>query len=825
MTSNGIAEKILSLLIFNNSSINALLLVCLTYFVAGYVFVRQINIKDYHLSQFRILLSPLFGFSFLALFLNTSVIFGAQMKYLYIFVLLELLISLILMLYDHFKFINFRSVVILIVAMAVLLFSSIGLFNIGKNYLGYGWVDSLNYISAAEILKHYPLNIPRSSIMDKPYLIPGFDAKNDRIAECLNLVFFSILFRENTKFVFGPVILSSVFLFFLASFLLTQLFIKSWIKSIFVAVNIGISSSFAMLHIETFLSHALAVPFLIVYLYLIELFKSNISKYNLFCLAIIFSTLFFLYPELVPVLIIISIPYIFIFFNKRHLFSASVFMLMILFFFLVNKSVVLNIIFNRVGVKLSVLDPIYSFSGSIFMLNRIMFGHIDTWEILTVVSILVVSLSMLNLFFIFKNKEKNKYGMSVAILLLVIFFPLVYSYKYHYFKLFLTISPLIILSFYVFLNRFTGKGKIFNMIFIFILLFCLFFSVKGTRNIIRFTYLPGGRSQIGGLYYAEDATLNDSLEKLSEKKILINGRNSMETAWLAYHARRNTVKVIGSDYAMRDISASYPSLIFNSKDKLGDYQIISTQKYPEVIEGKDLSVFSYFSNSQGLEGNYPDQFSWIGKKAEFGFYLNKNQSLNGNLSIEMGKGPFNDLLIRKFQIYSGKNLLGEGNFNDQSKMFYYPVTLNKGENNFDIITNMSHPIHSNSTDPREFNILASNMKLFLCDGSFKNLYYLIHESDGWVTDKGMQIIGCMPKGADELRIHFDKIVKLDDTYNFQVNSMPIIGIRKGNSVIIHGILQFIKDNYLSVEIIPEFYEKLGKDQRDLSFFPVNYSRF
>lgn len=823
MTTNGVTEKIVSLLVFNNPSINALLLVCLAYFVAGYVFARLINIKEHRLSRFRILLSPLFGFSFLALFLNTFVIFGVQMKYLYIFVLLELLISLILMFYDHFKFINFRSIVILIVATGVLLFSSIGLFNIGKNYLGYGWVDSLNYISAAEILKDYPLNIAQSSIIDKAYLIPGFDAKNDRIAECLNIVFFSVLFRENTKFVFGPVILSSVFLFFLASFLLSQLFIRSWMKSIFIAVNIGISSSFTMLHIETFLSHALAVPFLVVYLYLIELFRSNISKYNLFCLAIIFSTLFFLYPELVPVLIIVSIPYIFIYLNKRHLFPASIFILTVMFFFLINKSVVLNIIFNRVGAKLSVLDPIYPFSGSIFMLNRIMFGHINTWGILTVVSILIVLFSVLNLFFVFKNREKDKYGLSVAILLLVVLFPLAFSYKYHYFKLFLTISPLIILSFYVFLNRFTRKVKLFNMIFIFILLFCLFFTAKGTRNIIRFTYLPGERSQIGGLYYAQDALLNDSLEKLSGKKILINGRNSMETAWLAYHARQNTVKVIGSDYAMRDISASYPSLIFNSKDKLGDYQIISTQKYPEVIAGKSLAVFSYFSNRQGLEGNYPDQFAWIGKNAEFGFYLNKSLSLNGNLFMEMGKGPFNDLLIRKFQIYSGKNLLGEGNFSGQSKMFYYSVTLNNGENNFYIRTIMSHPIHSNSSDAREFNILVSNMKLFLCDGSFKKLYYLLHETDGWVTDKGMQVIGCVPNGTDDLRVDFSRIVKLNDAYNFQVNSLPIIGKRDGNSIVIHGVEQFIKDNYLSVEIIPEFYEKLVNDQRNLSFFPANYS--
>lgn len=822
MTLTGITEKIVTLFLFKNPSINILLLVCLTYFVSGYVFVRLIQSKSKEFNQFKLLLSPLFGFSFLGIFLNTAIIFGIQMKFLVFPVLLELLISSTLIVYDQLKLINLRVFVVIITSLIVLLFSSIGLFNLGKNYLGYGWVDSLNYISSSEILKDYQLKVPKIDLINKAYLLPGLDVKDDRIAQSLVIVFFSLLTGENTKTIFGPVLLSSVFLFFISMFLLIKLFFKSFFKSILIAVNIGISSSFAMIHIETFLSHALALPYVITYIYLIETFKKNISKYNLFCVGIIFSTLFFLYPELIPILLLISVPYLFMYFKKQNFTSIIVLIFTVLFFFIINKSVVLNIILNRVGTKLSVLDPIYGFSGTIFMLNRILFGHIDIWNLLTVFSIFFVFFSIINIFYIIKNKESDKYGVLATLIFLVLLFPLSFSYKYHYFKLFLTISPIIILSFYIFLDRLAKKNIFFNILFFFILLFCLFYTAKGTRNIIRFTYLPGQRSQIGGLYIYEDSQLFNYLEKTSGKTFLINGRNSMETAWLSYHARNNKIKVISPDFAMRDISAISPKIIFEKAEDLNKYEIISTQKYPTIINSSK-ELYPYFNNVQGLEGDYPNQFTWIGKKAEFGF-ISKKTELSGHLFLDLQKGPFSDSLIRKFNIDYGGNLLAEESFNEQRKLFEYPVDLSIGKNTFYINTIMSNPIKSNSNDIREFNILVSDLKLFICDGSFKKIFFILPETDGWVTNSGFRVIGCVTNDSDNLRIDFSQIVELRESYNFLINNLPTVTIRNDNSIIITEMKRFINKNFLSIEIKPEFSKNIGKDLRQLSFFPINYEK-
>lgn len=819
MTYSGVLEKFTSLVLFRNESINILLLVCLIYFIAGYVVVRQIKIKDDIFERFKFLISPLIGFSVLALFFNVFIILGFEMKSLTIPALIWLVFSLVVMAYDRLKFVTFRLTLVTVVAFFVLLFSSIGLFNVGKNYLGYGWVDSLNYISTAEIFKEYPLNVSRDKLVDKVQYLPAIDVKDDRIAQSLMLVFFSQITGESTKTVFGPVLVSSVFLYFLAVFLLTNLLFKSFYKSIFVALNIGISSSFAMVHVETFFSHASAIPFVILYTYLINVFRKSNDLYCGLFLGLIFSTLFFLYPELVPVLLILSLPYLFNYLNKKQYKFTLAFIITNFVLFWVNKAVILNIIFNRVGAKLTVLDPIYNFSGTIFMFNRIMFGHIDTWGIRSIVSIILVILSVVNVVFIIKNKEKERYGVLVAIFFLIALTPLMFSYKYNYFKLFLTFSPFIILSFYLLVNRFTNK-----YLFVITLIVCLFFAAKGTRHIIRYTYLPGERSQIGGLYYGEDQVLNQKLEKMSGQKLLINGRNSMETAWLAYYGRNNDVKVVSNEFAMRDISASAPKLIFSDYQNIDKYQIISTQKFPEVISRENIKVYPYFVNNQGLEGTYPNQFSWVGKQAEFGFLYQDIEPVIGNVYMKLDKGSFSDFNYRKFEIVSDSKVVNKGNFGENEYMFDFPVDLVKGKISFFIKTLLENSIRSSSSDTREFNLLLSDLKLFVCDGSFEKLYFVLPESDGWVTSDGFKVLGCMNRNNDIINIDFSQIVSLKNNYDFSVNGNINKGIRDDKTIKIEGVKRFVKDNYISIDIIPKFFDRIGNDSRKLSFFPINYSR-
>jgi len=539
-------------------------------------------------------------------------------------------------------------------------------------------------------------------------------------------------------------------------------------------------------------------------------------------LGIIFSTLFFLYPELIPILLLVSIPYLFTYFKKQNFSSVIVFISTIVFFFLVNKNVVLNIILNRVGTKLSVLDPIYGFSGTIFMLNRILFGHIDSWNLLTIFSTLLVIFSIINVFLVIKNKEIEKYGIVVTLIFLILLFPLSFSYKYHYFKLFLTISPMIILSFYIFLNRLSKKNTFLNALFFLITFFCLFFTAKGTRNIMRFTYLPGGRSHIGGLYIRENMKLYDMLEKIRGKDILVNGRNSMENAWISYHARNNNVKVTNPDFAMRSVLSASPKIIFSEKDDIKKYDIISTQNYPEIISN-NIELYPYFNNTQGLEGDYPNQFSWIGKTAEFGF-MSKINKLHGHLLLDFQKGSFNDSITRRFNIYYGKTLLGAGNFNKQRKQFEYPIDIIEGINMLSINTENQVSIKSNSIDLREFNILLSDFKLFICDGNFEKLFYIIPENDGWVTREGFKIIGCVSKNTDDLKINFSQIVELNERYNFSINNISVQSLRKEQTINLMGIRNFVDNNYLSVEIKPEFSRKIDKDPRQLSFFPINYEK-
>lgn len=818
MTYIGLVGKITSLFLLSNTSVNILLLICGVCFMVGYVIVRRIRLENQRLDRVKILLSPLFGFSFLAVFLNVFYIFGLEMKYLVWPIFLELLVSSFFLIKDRFKLFNLFSLGVLLVALMALLFSSVGLFNLGKNYLGYGWVDSLNYVAFGEITKDFSINIPTDVLLDKPQYLPGLAFREDRIAQSLVNVFFSLAIDRDIKTVFGPLLLSSVFLFSLSIFLLTYLFVTSRLKSILIAFNIAISSAFAMIHIETFLSHALAIPIVILYAVLVELFKKSCNLYNAFCLGLVVATLFFLYPELLPVLVIISLPYLFDYINKKRIRWSLVFLSSTLVLFFINRNLILNLLFNRVGTRLVVLDPIYSFSGSIFMLNRMLFGHIDLWNIQTWLSIVIAFLAVVNLVFVVKNKEKEKRGLVAAMLFLIVLIPLSFTYKYHYIKLFLTVSPFVILSFYLFILRFVGK------FFYVFLIVCLFFSAKGTRDIIRYTYLSGGRSQIGGLYYGEDQSLEESLKKTSGEKLLINGRNSMETAWLAYYGRNNKVKVVSNEFAMRDISTSNPELIFDDYQNIAEYKIISTQKFPEVITSESIKIYPYFVNNQGLEGVYPNQFSWIGDEAEFGFINQFVKPAIGHVYMELNKGSFDDSDKRGFSIISNSKLIIKKEFIDKSYSIDFPVTLYKGKNSYFVQTQIVKPILSSTADTRKFNMLLSNLKLFLCDGSFEKLYYIMPETDGWVTNKGLRIIGCLKKGGNEISIDFGQIVNSGNKYDFLINGRRYVGERIGNKLTIGGVGQLVNDNYLSVNIMPGFSRKIGEDTRELSFFPINYSR-
>jgi hypothetical protein len=140
----------------------------------------------------------------------------------------------------------------------------LGLFVMGAEwYSGRGHSDQYNYTAVAQFLTDVPFSTTYAQIGHHPYLIDAIKLKYDRIGVMLLQGWFSAVARQDARTLFEPTILLSPTLVVLVVYALgRRLGLRHW-PALLAATGAGMLPGLALVHLESFLAHAVSIPLLL----------------------------------------------------------------------------------------------------------------------------------------------------------------------------------------------------------------------------------------------------------------------------------------------------------------------------------------------------------------------------------------------------------------------------------------------------------------------------------------------------------------------------------------------------------------------------------
>lgn len=150
------------------------------------------------------------------------------------------------------------------IALAVYLLQGMGLLIVGTRfYMGRAWGDQYNYTVLAQFLTDEHFNMSMSEVGNRPYLVNAVKFKSDRIGQSILHSFFTTSSLQNAKTLFEPTILLAPALIVLAIYALAR---RSGLQkpyALAAGATAGLLPGIATVHLESFLSQALAIPLLL----------------------------------------------------------------------------------------------------------------------------------------------------------------------------------------------------------------------------------------------------------------------------------------------------------------------------------------------------------------------------------------------------------------------------------------------------------------------------------------------------------------------------------------------------------------------------------
>lgn len=146
------------------------------------------------------------------------------------------------------------------------LVQGIGLLIAGAaSYVGRAWHDQLNYTLVAQLLVDYRFSLPLQAVDNHPYLVRAIQLRQDRIGQSVLQAFFATSTLTDAKTAFEPTILLAPPLTALATYLLARRCGVARTASLAIGLAGGTLPAIAAVHLECFLSQALAIPLLLLW--------------------------------------------------------------------------------------------------------------------------------------------------------------------------------------------------------------------------------------------------------------------------------------------------------------------------------------------------------------------------------------------------------------------------------------------------------------------------------------------------------------------------------------------------------------------------------
>jgi hypothetical protein len=153
---------------------------------------------------------------------------------------------------------------LVVAAVGVYLVHGAGLLWAGAaHYMGRAWTDQYTYTVQAEFLVHERFSTTWADIDNRPYLEAALGLKADRLGQSLLLGFFAVSSAQETKVLYEATSLLSPALVVLALYVLSRRYGLSARQALATGVAAGLLPGLAMVHLECFLSHALAIPLIL----------------------------------------------------------------------------------------------------------------------------------------------------------------------------------------------------------------------------------------------------------------------------------------------------------------------------------------------------------------------------------------------------------------------------------------------------------------------------------------------------------------------------------------------------------------------------------
>jgi hypothetical protein len=197
---------------------------------------------------------------------------------------------------------------VLAAALLVYLVQGIGLLCAGAaSYAGRCWADQFNYTSLAQFLVDEPLGTPPEDLGERPYLVAALVLKGDRIGQSIVHGFFTRSSGLDARTLFEPTILLSPDLLVLATWALGRRLRLRRGRALAAATVAGLLPAVTLIHLESFLSQALALPLLVLWPVLLDELAARPDGRRLATCALVLTAATSIYTELWPVFLGVSV--------------------------------------------------------------------------------------------------------------------------------------------------------------------------------------------------------------------------------------------------------------------------------------------------------------------------------------------------------------------------------------------------------------------------------------------------------------------------------------------------------------------------------------
>lgn len=710
------------------------------------VLLSLLLIKDKYRADYFWIFSLFLGISFIIIILQTITYLNIPLS-ISSFLFLMFVAAGIILIYLKKKPLSLPNppLILLLLAVTVIAANGLGFFTLGpSNYLGYGWIDQHNYVGISQFLIDYPFNTGLDQIEDTPYLVDAILKKDDRIGQSVLQGFVAVISCVNAKTAYGAISLLSPLLTFFAVWLLSQRIIKEKWAQYGAAVSASCIPGFALIHLQDFLSQALAVPFFLISPLIIYL-ALNEKDWRFTAIGIlIFAAIHSIYTEFSLLFIVLAVCgglwYILQTREIHH--SLQTIALIIIGGLLINigylsKSITIMLR----GDTQNILMHIFPFSEEVEGLGYLWFGYSGpllhfSWLIF-IVNFCAVLLTLAGYFGILSAVKKQK-DVVCALLLVITIFPLILicrpePYPYQFYKLLMTISPILMLGVWVLLSDFwdsdsdhinsSGKDntvhpvlKIFPK---FLLIALLISSVLVTGYIASFSIGGGYRSAVAIDNTQEMISAYNFLENTKDKDFIVSVSHPYPLAWAAYHGRNDRIFFV--NHVIGDVDLDNFNNGFFSFNNISQFPRNATKltigaEYPQISPDEiNNNLIAIIVNPQGMEGSSGSEFNWLGKTMQLDLYWLGEQDQNITLTYLSTPGPGDPSSKRvvNISVISGKIQPPQIVETDGIKTVAVPLTLQPGLNIVEFRSiNPSNASVILPQDSRELLIHVSQMKIF-----------------------------------------------------------------------------------------------------------------